>query len=175
MLSARSRQTGFPTARESFSQAVNRVTVRGFTLSGPMEQEHRGQLPARESACTESEVLFPPIANLLPPWGPIRRWRCIRWRAANPTPIPGIARGELPVRWSADGDKLYLFRHEDAAATVFQLDVRTGRRVLWKRLVPSDPSGVREILSAVVAPDLKSYVYTYNRTLSELYLVEGLK
>jgi hypothetical protein len=79
------------------------------------------------------------------------------------------------VRWTADGNKLCLFRRDDASARVYQLDVRTGRRGLWKQLLPSDPAGIREILSVVIAPDLKSYVYSYNRTLGELYYVEGLK
>jgi serine/threonine protein kinase/Tol biopolymer transport system component len=95
--------------------------------------------------------------------------------SGDPHPIPGVAMGDLPVRWTADGNKLYLFRREDASARVYLLDIRNGRRVLWKQLAPTDPAGIREILSVVIAPDLKSYLYSYNRTLGELYLVEGLK
>jgi len=41
--------------------------------------------------------------------------------------------------------------------------------------VPSDAAGIDTIRGVEIAPDAKSYVYGYIRTLSDLYLVEGLK
>lgn len=43
------------------------------------------------------------------------------------------------------------------------------------QLLPSDPAGVNNIGPIVLTPDGKSYVYGYHRTLTDLYLVEGLK
>jgi len=51
----------------------------------------------------------------------------------------------------------------------------TGRRALWKQLTPLDPASVFSIDPVRIAPDGKSYVYSYRRMLSELYLVDGLK
>ena len=42
-------------------------------------------------------------------------------------------------------------------------------------MAPSDPAGVCFLLQIQVTPDAKSYMYTYYRLLSDLYLVEGLK
>ena len=51
----------------------------------------------------------------------------------------------------------------------------TGRRTLWKELNPPDPSGVQQVGPIMIAPDEKSYVYSYRRTLDELYLATGLR
>jgi hypothetical protein len=41
--------------------------------------------------------------------------------------------------------------------------------------MPADPAGTYGIAGLAVNPDGKSYVYTLWRTLSDLYLLEGLK
>jgi len=48
---------------------------------------------------------------------------------------------------------------------------------VWSRcgLAPADPAGVSQIGPIVMTPDGRSYIYGYHRTLSDLYLVEGLK
>jgi hypothetical protein len=60
-------------------------------------------------------------------------------------------------------------------ARVYLLDAGTGKRTLWKQLMPPDPSGVEYIGPMLPTPDGKTYVYGYRRLLSDLYLVEGLK
>jgi hypothetical protein len=42
-------------------------------------------------------------------------------------------------------------------------------------LMPSDPAGVETIGPVLITPDGKACVYGYHRTLSDLYMVEGLK
>jgi Tol biopolymer transport system component len=95
----------------------------------------------------------------------------------EPRPIPGMDANEFPIRWSADGQSLYVrssfFRV--VPAKVFRLDLSTGRRELWKELGPSDLAGVTAITSIALTPDARSYVYTYHSRLANLYLVEGLK
>jgi hypothetical protein len=58
---------------------------------------------------------------------------------------------------------------------VFELEVLTGKRKLWKELVPADAAGIDTIRGITITPDGKAYVYGYIRTLSDLYQVEGLK
>ena len=60
-------------------------------------------------------------------------------------------------------------------AKVYRVDISTGRRELWKELGPADLAGVTSITSIVIAPDGRSYAYTYSSRLANLYLVEGLK
>ena len=57
---------------------------------------------------------------------------------------------------------------------VSRLELSTGRKELWKTLMPADAAGASNIAPAPT-PGGDSYVYSYVRTLSDLYLVEGLK
>jgi eukaryotic-like serine/threonine-protein kinase len=89
--------------------------------------------------------------------------------------VPGFQAGEQPIEWSADGKSLYVYRPGEFPAKVYQLDLATGKRTLWRSLAPADPAGVSQIGPIVMTPDGSSYIYGYHRTLSDLYLVEGLK
>jgi Tol biopolymer transport system component len=88
--------------------------------------------------------------------------------------VPGSEPGDRPMEWSADGKSLFLFRRGEVPAHVFRLDVDTGRRELWKTLVPPDAAGVYSIIEFRVTPTGHSYFYSYTRLLSQLYLVRGL-
>jgi len=89
--------------------------------------------------------------------------------------ISGFVVGDLPIQWSPDGRSLYVLRRGELPARVFRLDPSTGRRDLWKEFVPSDPDGIVDINPILITPDGNSYVYSYRRALSDLYLVDGLK
>ncbi len=89
--------------------------------------------------------------------------------------VPGFLTGEQPIEWSADGKSLYVYRPGEFPAKVSSLDLATGKRTLWRSLAPADPAGVSQIGPIVMTPDGSSYIYGYHRTLSDLYLVEGLK
>ena len=62
---------------------------------------------------------------------------------------------------------------------IYKLDIASGRRVLWKDLIPSDPVGLIGIPTdpgqVRVTPDGESYVYTYWTLLNQLYTVDGVK
>jgi eukaryotic-like serine/threonine-protein kinase len=68
-----------------------------------------------------------------------------------------------------------VYRPGEFPAKVAQLELATGKRTLWRSLAPADPAGVSQIGPIVMTPDGTSYIYGYHRTLSDLYLVEGLK
>jgi hypothetical protein len=89
--------------------------------------------------------------------------------------VPGFQVGEQPIQWSADSKSLYVYRPGDLPAKISRLDLATGQRVMWKDLVPADPAGVSQIGPIVLTPTGNAYVYGYHRTLSDLYLVEGLR
>ena len=89
--------------------------------------------------------------------------------------VPGFLAGEQPIEWSANGKFLYVYRPGEFPANVHELDLTTGKRTLWRSLAPADPAGVSQIGPIVMTPDGSSFIYGYHRTLSELYLVEGLK
>jgi hypothetical protein len=77
-------------------------------------------------------------------------------------------------RLSLDGRFLFVHRTGEMPAKVFRLELSTGRKELWRTLMPADAAGVPEI---GISPTRggEGYVYSYTRTLSDLYLVEGVK
>jgi dipeptidyl aminopeptidase/acylaminoacyl peptidase len=89
--------------------------------------------------------------------------------------IRGPADGEFPLRFSADGRFLYLWKRGDVPARVTRLEIATGKRETWKDLIPADPSGVERISNVLVTPDTRGYAYCFTRLLSDLFVVEGLK
>ncbi len=93
----------------------------------------------------------------------------------EPKEVPGLQPGEQPINWTSDGKSIFLYRPGEIAAKVFVMEIATGKRSPWKQLMPSDPAGVETIGPILITPDGKSCVYGYHRTLSDLYMVEGLK
>jgi Tol biopolymer transport system component/predicted Ser/Thr protein kinase len=92
-----------------------------------------------------------------------------------PRAIPGMAAGEVPIVWGADGNTLFVYRPGELPAKVYRLDLTTGQKKLWHELMPPDPAGVEYVGPILPTPDGNAYVYGYRRLLSDLYLVEGLK
>ena len=93
----------------------------------------------------------------------------------DPTVVQGVGAGEVPTGWSSDGKSIYVYRFGEIPAKVLQVDIATGKRQPWKQLVPADSAGIDTIRGVELSADGKSYVYGYIRTLSDLYLVEGVK
>jgi hypothetical protein len=58
---------------------------------------------------------------------------------------------------------------------VFRINLTTGRRELWKELMPPDPAGLLYIRAPSLTPDARGYGYTYFRVLSQVYLIENVK
>jgi len=93
----------------------------------------------------------------------------------DPRPIPGFAPGEEIIGWGTGGRWLNVYQPGELPAKVYRLDVTTGQRSLWKQLIPSDPAGVEHVGPILITHDGATCVYGYHRTLSDLYLVEGMK
>jgi serine/threonine protein kinase/Tol biopolymer transport system component len=93
----------------------------------------------------------------------------------TPRPISGVEEKEFPLRFTPDGRSLYLWRRGEIPARVTKLEIETGKREVWKNLIPADPAGVERISNVLVTPDGKGYTYCFARLLSDLFVVEGLK
>jgi len=120
-------------------------------------------------------VVISPTGDFIASNGPDSKIYLYPVAGGEPRPVPGTQPGEIATGWSADGRRLYVYRFGEIPAKVVQIDLTTGARTPWKELVPSDAAGIDTIRGVEIAPDAKSYVYGYIRTLSDLYLVEGLK
>jgi len=81
---------------------------------------------------------------------------------------------ERSTGFSADGKSL-LLRNRTVPVKVTRVDLVSGKRELWKEIVPADPAGVQSIPVVKFSADGKSYAYSTGRILSDLYVVDGLK
>jgi hypothetical protein len=107
--------------------------------------------------------------------GPDRKCALFPVDGGAPRVLSGVATGEFPLRFSPDDKFLYLWKRGDVPARVTRLEVATGKRELWKDLLPADPAGVERISNVLIAPDARTYAYCYARLLSDLFVVEGLR
>jgi Tol biopolymer transport system component len=107
--------------------------------------------------------------------GPTKKVALYPIDGGSPRPIPGIVVGDDPVQWSADERFLYVRAAGDFPAMVYRLDTTTGNRDLWKAIGPQDPAGVRGVGKVLMTADASTYVYSYWRSLNELFLAEGIK
>ena len=92
-----------------------------------------------------------------------------------PRPIPGLGEEDEVIRWASDNRSLYISRPYELPARISRLDLATGRREMVKELQPADPAGVLGPVHISLSPDGKWYVYSLTRTLTSLFLVDGLR
>lgn len=90
-------------------------------------------------------------------------------RLELPIPFPA-----MPVQWSQDGKSLFVKQIECCPPVkIFRFDLGTSQLRPWKQLAPADPVGLSYIMDVVMASDERSYAYSYLRSLSELFVVDG--
>ena len=106
--------------------------------------------------------------------GPDRRTYLYPISGGEPTAIPGVDVDELVSQFGADARSVYVHRRGEVPAKVYRVDLSTGRRELWRSLMPADAGGVSQI-APLPTQSGESYAYSYGRTLSDLYIVDGLK
>jgi len=90
-------------------------------------------------------------------------------------PVPGLQDNERVIRWAADGKSLYVYHDRELPLKIFRLNLSTGQRELLREITPADPAGRLGSVNVLLTPDGKGCVYAFNRHLSDLYLVRGLK
>src|SRR5262249_13775778 len=88
-----------------------------------------------------------------------------RWffplEGGEPHPIPGLQPYERIAGFSADGKSVFAYNRAGLPSKINRIDLATGKRTLWKELVPADPAGVDSIGAVAITPDEKSYVVSY--------------
>jgi hypothetical protein len=89
--------------------------------------------------------------------------------------VPGLAETDIPLCWTTDGRELIVARYESSPPRVERVEVATGRTRPWTGLRRSRPSGLLGDYRVLVTPDGAAYAYSYFRSMTDLYLVTGLK
>jgi eukaryotic-like serine/threonine-protein kinase len=94
--------------------------------------------------------------------------------SGSPLIVPNTQPGDVPVQWTPDEKSLLVGRRE-VPSKIFTIDLATGQRKLFRSFSPADPTGLFSNAPPQFSLDLKSYVYTYQRITSDLYVVDGLR
>ncbi|HQR45545.1 MAG TPA: protein kinase [Thermoanaerobaculia bacterium] len=94
-------------------------------------------------------------------------------------PIPGWTPGLFPLAWDPDGRSLFVIGYRDTGR-ILRLRLEDGRVEPWAEIRPEESvsisvGGHSKISAVIVSPATGAFAYSYERVLSELYLVEGLK
>ena len=93
-----------------------------------------------------------------------------------PRAVPGIHPDDFIASVSSDGRSVLVASVIDHLPfDIFRVNLANSHRELFKKIGPADPDGVLRFPSGVFTPDGKYYAYTYNRILTELYTVDGLR
>ena len=93
----------------------------------------------------------------------------------TPQPLSFVRAGEAVAGWTADSKSIYIGDVSSTPVKVYVADLKTGQRRLHHQHAPGDLAGVAGVGSGHITPDGNFYLYTVDRTLSFLYVVEGLK
>lgn len=93
----------------------------------------------------------------------------------EPRSIPGWMPEDMWVNWAADGQSAYIYDDDKTSARLYRLDLSSGKRGQIWTLAPSDTAGVTAVLNVRMTADGKTYAYSYNRELSDLFVVAGVK
>jgi len=88
--------------------------------------------------------------------------------------VPGTAVGDRAIGWLPDGKSMLVSR-VDTPNVIYEVEVSTGKRKLFRTLAIPDGLRAEDLSSPIFSGDFKNYVYAYSRIVSDLYIVDGLK
>ena len=92
-----------------------------------------------------------------------------------PQTIPSLDPRFNPLQWSNDGSLLYGSHAGEFPSNVYKVEIKTGKETLLQELKPGVPAGVVAVAPIVISRDGTHFAYSYNQTLSTLYVISGLR
>jgi serine/threonine protein kinase len=93
----------------------------------------------------------------------------------DPKPFPAkLESDDRVTTFEPDGRSVLVFKR-GVPARVVRVSLETNQRELIKEVAPADVAGVQSVSGIIFSADRKSYAYSYNRVLSDLWVVDGLK
>jgi eukaryotic-like serine/threonine-protein kinase len=78
----------------------------------------------------------------------------------------------IVLRWARQGKSL-LAQYNSVSAKLLRVDLDTGKYKPWKEVSPFDSTGVSVIWPGAISEDERTFVYSFQRDLSELFVVDG--
>ncbi len=92
----------------------------------------------------------------------------------EPRVLSGLGPNDYILNIDTAGKCLFAAR-SGVPMRIDRLDLASGKRTFWKEIALADPTGVDDFSSAQITPDGACYCYSFMRSLSRLYYVEGLR
>jgi hypothetical protein len=77
--------------------------------------------------------------------------------------------------WAADNKSIYAYPRNLKMFDVFRVDLTTGARTPFRRIVPSDLTGLIGVNGLNFSPDGSAFTYTVSRSMSQLHVIQGLR
>jgi Tol biopolymer transport system component len=96
-------------------------------------------------------------------------------QGGEPRVLADLAPGFAPIRWSADGGKLYVYRPTGLPGQIHAYDFKTGKIELVREIELPDPAGFVRFNGVSVSGDATAYACSYLQVLAELFEAQGLK
>lgn len=90
------------------------------------------------------------------------------------TPLKGLGEEDAIVRWSGDGNSIYVM-HGTNLVALEKLNFRTGQKTPLKEIFFTNATGLFSMNGLYVSGDGGSYAYTYSSLLSDLFLIDRAK
>jgi eukaryotic-like serine/threonine-protein kinase len=94
-------------------------------------------------------------------------------------PVPDLDSTYGVLHWTPDGQSLLVFsrasERSGSTADVYKVNIATGKRELWKSFGAEVGVGTNTIGAPRFSDDLSAYAYVVDQTLSEAFVVKGLK
>jgi Tol biopolymer transport system component len=95
--------------------------------------------------------------------------------SGTPQLVTTLVPGDRPIRWDAKGRGFYVFRDAELPTVVYRVDADSGRKEQVAVLAPADLAGVRRLSGLQTTPDAGLFVYSYAQSLSDLFVVKGVR
>ena len=79
----------------------------------------------------------------------------------------------VPIAWGPDDKSLLVEQLSELPVRIYRIDLKSGKSTLWREIAPAYRAGVESIIRLQIAPDEKTYAYSFTRMFSQLYVASG--
>jgi Tol biopolymer transport system component len=109
--------------------------------------------------------------------GPDGNWGVWPLDGSGLRPIPGLDSKFQVNGWTPDGSSLYVVSSQrlEGLARIYRVNTSTGKMDFWKTFGEGLPAGVTRVSGVHFSRDGSAYAYVHSQSLSQAYVVRGLK
>jgi Tol biopolymer transport system component len=87
--------------------------------------------------------------------------------------VSAVKAHEQFIQWNSN-DSIYVYSSGELPAEVWRVGLHSHKREAIKKFTPADPTGVFTIRNVLLTPSAELSIFSFDRTLSTLYVVDGL-